>query len=501
MGAQIFFPESRADFNLALSEGQRYRNSFGDKRLSNRHTELLDRMSRKQSIVINQVSEQRSEQTGFYRFISNSKVGLPELIYENSILKEDLVKGKDILILQDTTSVPLRTKLKKKTHWQKAIGVIDDNRTPGFYIHSSLAIDWSNHGVLGLGDAVVYTRPLNTKNKEENQQERTSRRKLSVEQQESYVWALGISNTSKQLASSQRMTAVMDQGADKYEIIAHILEYPSRHIIVRSKENRQVLNEKGVPEHRLSQVLGVVDWVDLRKVRIRALNHYSKSNGKLVQRQARKALLRIRYTKVQLAEPSGLNRRVPTLKRPLYVVEVKEDASTVPQGEQPIQWRILTTWELCTINQAWSVIEAYQARWYIEQLFRVLKMQGLCIEYCQLKTSQAIKKQAVMALNIATKAMQLTLAREGNPFIPIETMFDEQEQQVLSKINKKLEGSTQKQSNPHDPNSLAWAAWVIARLGGWKGYATQRPPGPITMKRGLQDFGRMAWAFNVFSDS
>jgi Transposase DNA-binding len=501
MSSQIFFPESRKDFSLDLSEGQRYRNSFGDKRLSNRHTELLDRMSINQSVVINQVSIQKSEQAGFYRFLNNRKVGLPELIYKSSILEESLVRDKDVLILQDTTSVPLRTKLKKKAEWQNKIGVIDDNRTPGFYIHCSLAIDWSNQTVLGLGDAIIYTRPFTSNKKEENIKKRTSRRKLSLEQQESYVWALGSSNTAKQLGSSQRVTTVMDQGGDKYEVIVRILDNPLQHVIVRSKEDRQVINEEGVPEHRLAQVLGALDWVDQRSQRIRALNHYSKSSGKLVQRQARNGLLCIRYTKVQLAIPSNLNRKVKALTRPVYVVEVKEDARTVPEGEQPIQWRVLTTWEVCNTKQAWSVIEAYQARWYIEQHFRVLKMQGLCVEYCQLKALQSIKKQAVMALNVATKAMQLVLARDGNPFVPIETMFDDQEQEVLSKINKELEGATQKQSNPHDPKSLAWAAWVIARLGGWKGYANQRPPGPITMKRGLQDFGRLVWAFNIFSDS
>lgn len=501
MGEQIFFPESRGDFKLGLGEGQRYRNPFGDKRISNRHTELLDRMSSKQSIIINQVSNQKSEQASFYRFIGNNKVGLPELIYENSIIKEDLVNGKEMLVMHDTTSVPLRSKLKNRSYWQGEVGVIDDNRTPGFYIHCSLVVNWDDHSVVGLGDAVVYTRPLNTKGSEEKKKERTSRRKLPLEQQESYVWALSSCNTNKQLTSSRRVTSVMDQGADKYEVMAHILDNSSNHIIVRSKEDRQIINEEGVPGHRLSHVLGQLDWADWRTVHIRALNHHSKSSGKLVQRKARKALLGIRYTKIQIAPPSGLHRKCAPLTRPLYVVEVKEDASTVPEGEQPIHWRILTTWEVCNIEQAWSVVEAYQARWYIEQLFRVLKMQGLGIEYSQIKQPKSIKKQAIMALNVATKAMQLTLARGGDPFIPIETMFDEHEQQVLSKINKKMEGPTQKQSNPHDPKSLAWAAWVIARLGGWKGYVNNRPPGPITMKRGLHDFYGVVWAFNVFSDS
>ena len=48
-----------------------------------------------------------------------------------------------------------------------------------------------------------------------------------------------------------------------------------------------------------------------------------------------------------------------------------------------------------------------------------------------------------------------------------------------------LERPTAKQKNPHATGSLTWASWIIARLGGWKGYASESPPGPITMRHGL----------------
>ena len=52
----------------------------------------------------------------------------------------------------------------------------------------------------------------------------------------------------------------------------------------------------------------------------------------------------------------------------------------------------------------------------------------------------------------------------------------------------KLEGKTEKQQSPFIPESMAWTSWIIARLGGWKGYKSQSPPGHITMKNGLDIF-------------
>ena len=74
--------------------------------------------------------------------------------------------------------------------------------------------------------------------------------------------------------------------------------------------------------------------------------------------------------------------------------------------------------------------------------------------------------------------------------------FSAEEIQVLDAINKDLQGKTQLQKNPHRKKTLAWAAWVIAKLGGWTGYASHKPPGPITFHNGLARFQAFAggWA-------
>ncbi len=59
---------------------------------------------------------------------------------------------------------------------------------------------------------------------------------------------------------------------------------------------------------------------------------------------------------------------------------------------------------------------------------------------------------------------------------------------MLLLVCKKLQDKTEKQKNYYPKNSMSRAAWIIARLGGWNGYASESPPGPIVMLRGLQKF-------------
>jgi len=51
--------------------------------------------------------------------------------------------------------------------------------------------------------------------------------------------------------------------------------------------------------------------------------------------------------------------------------------------------------------------------------------------------------------------------------------------------------------NPHHENTVPWASWIIARIGGWKGYKSQRPPGTITFKKGLATFNDMYTGYSI----
>jgi hypothetical protein len=82
--------------------------------------------------------------------------------------------------------------------------------------------------------------------------------------------------------------------------------------------------------------------------------------------------------------------------------------------------------------------------------------------------------------------LQLVRERDGAAKRPIEDAIDKDEQEALEAVSASLEGKTARQKNPHPRGSLAYAAWVFARLGGWTGYYGK--PGPVVMLQGLVQF-------------
>jgi hypothetical protein len=83
----------------------------------------------------------------------------------------------------------------------------------------------------------------------------------------------------------------------------------------------------------------------------------------------RTATLEVRFTEVEIKNSSRTAKDIARTVK-LYCVEAKETGSSV---KQPVCWRLLTTVEITTFDQAMMVIEWYSWRWMIEEVFRILK--------------------------------------------------------------------------------------------------------------------------------
>lgn len=131
-----------------------------------------------------------------------------------------------------------------------------------------------------------------------------------------------------------------------------------------------------------------------------------------------------------------------------------------------------------------AVADLYRKRWAIEQLFRTLKTKGFDIERLRIEDAAPRDKLIMATLIAAVIIQQMVHARDGapGPLRPCTDAFEPEDIPLLEAFCAKLEGKTERQKNPHPKGSLAYAAWVCARLGGWTGYYGK--PGPIVMLQG-----------------
>lgn len=391
------------------------------------------------------------------------------LISEAALRLRSLVKDRHLLCIQDTSEVNLTAHDSRITN-KSNLGRLDYAKYAlGFKIHPAFVVDANQLSPLGFADIKLWHRP-------QDMPDRFKRnfRKISIEEKESYKWIEVAKQSKSVLEQAKTVTFVQDREGDIFEYFCLVPD-DRTHLIVRSLFDRATL-EGG----HLTEVLAKLPCAGKHFIEI--------ETDKRVNRKKKTVELEIRFSKTIIKKPTSSNMKGLPKEKELYVVEAKEvnSAST----EEKIYWRLLTTHKVENFESALQIIEWYRARWFIEQLFRLLKSKGYQIEDVELEDGDAIRKLTILMLIAILKIMQMRLAYadiegEGQP---IKEVFTKDEVDCLKKINVKLQGKTKLQQNHYKPDRTKWATWIIARLGGWKSYASQGPPGLIVLRRGLEKF-------------
>src|SRR5258707_724789 len=206
---------------------------------------------------------------------------------------------------------------------------------------------------------------------------------------------------------------------------------------------------------------------------------------------ARIARVSVKAGRVCIAKPGNRANSADPASVTLTLVEVHE--IDPPKGHNPIVWRLLTTMPVCgqpdEFTAANEIVQLYRLRWRIEQTFRAMKSDGLCLEETQVQEASRLFKLTAIALVAAARTIQLVDARDGSAR-PASDVADQGLIAAAEAIGPTLEGSTARQKNPYQPGSLSWLSWIIAHLGGWNCY--YKPPGPKTMRAGWNELAAMA---------
>jgi hypothetical protein len=442
-----------------------YKNIFADERLDRRAEQLSALLYSTRTSSIKGTTTNEAEQKGFYRFLENDRVTEEHLSSEITSRCSLNVKGRHVLCLQDSSSIGLSNH-KNRLHKNSGVGLVGNKKGLGFLLHCSLVLDADKETMLGFSDIQLWHR---TEDKSNNTTQ--AYKQQFIEDKESFKWIKACQNSKQVLDSARMVTIIEDREGDIYEQFCLIPDEKT-HLLIRSKDNRKLTDgsylydtiaKEKVAGKYLLPIIG-----DIRK-----------------SKRDRIAKMEVRFKKVVITKSGGKKSKELPLNKELYLVEAKE---TGIETKDSIKWRILTTHRVESFEQALEIINLYKQRWYIEQLFRLLKKQGFKIEDSQLEKGWAIRKLTVLLLNNVLRIMQLLLAYDNEGSQNIGEVFSKDEIECLKELKRKLEQKQTQVKNNQLNKKLAWASWIIARLGGWKGGLKQRPPGPITMKNGLDKF-------------
>ena len=168
----------------------------------------------------------------------------------------------------------------------------------------------------------------------------------------------------------------------------------------------------------------------------------------------------------------------------LTVLDVRE--CQAPEAIAPVHWLLLTSHTVVSLKRAGKIADLYRGHFLIEQLFRTLKTAGFDIKEAEIEDPRAFVNFTGLAMIAVVSVMQLVKARDGGSGQVHEDCFEPPDKLLIAALSKRLEGKTAKQKNPHHPDDLAFASWVIGRLGGWTGYYGK--PGPAVMRYGLDRY-------------
>lgn len=425
-------------------------------------------MERPGSCIRRLAQGNRARQIRFSRFLSNEAVTVAEMAETAAARTAGQVAGRDVLAIQDSSELVFGGREARA----RGFGPIGrGGGTGGLLLHVVLAVDALTGALLGAVNVDVHNR---TGGKV------APRRQRPTTDKESQRWLDGMFSAARLLHAAARITVVADRESDIYE------EYARRpdnvHLLTRLAQDRRI-------ETATQENASLFAFSDGLPEQARFVVSIPAAPG----RRARSAELALRYAPVAVCKPK--NGAAPDLpdSTALTLLDIRE-TSTPEQGE-PIHWRLVTTHAIDRPAKARMVLDFYRRRWIIEDYFRTLKTAGFDIEAAGIEDPDAMTRLVGAVAVTGVTVLQLVRARDGTTDQLLQEAFDPADQPLIEAISAKFEGKTQRQKNPHPKGTLAYAAWVIARLGAWDGYYGK--PGSKIMRIGLQDFQRIKYGYQI----
>jgi hypothetical protein len=434
--------------------GEVGRDNFEDERLNNRLRNLIGRLSVEPKLSLPRVLDSAGLEAA-YRFFSNHRV-TPDSILQahfDATRERCEVQG-DFLIVHDSTKF-----LYRYDGEREGLGRVKRGSTNGkqaFFAHLSLAISADGtRRPLGIAAFKTWIR---------------GSEKTGTEYQR---WEEQIRQSSSRLSAIKSAIHVMDREADDYAMFDALLRDGHR-FVARSHFDRNLETESDGIE-KLRAVLSHVSASAEREV---PLTKRKRNQDPLAEkihpaRQARVAKLSIAASTVNVKKPLTAKLKdagPPTIS--INVVRVWEP--NPPEGEFGVEWYLLTSEPISTVEQQLAIVDHYRARWMIEELFKAIK-SGCDFEKRQLQDYEGLVNLLAVFAPIAYRMLLIRSDSRRVPHAPATDVISSDQIDVL-----RARGRLKLSANPTTREIYL----AIAALGGHLKH--NGDPGWSTLAHGLQ---------------
>ena len=313
----------------------------------------------------------------------------------------------------------------------EGLGVIGKNQTTtesrGLSLHSTLVATAHRGLPLGLVRVECVAPELKPHHKDKDS------RYIPTEDKDTQRW---IDSLDDAVAVAHGMPGtsvinVMDREGDCFEIFDAWRRDPRGHLLVRAKHDRRIDDE-----------VTLFESVKRSRIRARLVVHLCRRSARpkkgrraaLPARPARDAQVQLRYQRVEIQPPQcGLNRHKDPI--PVWIIHVVE--TNPPKGQEPLEWFLLTTMEIDSVDAAKTRVRGYGFRWRIEDWHKVLQ-SGCGVEDAAHDTAQRLQRVIAIHAVVAWRILLITLLAREAPELPAEVAFTEVEVEVLRQVAETL---------------------------------------------------------------
>jgi hypothetical protein len=417
---------------------------LGDARLTKRLEIIADSLAKRPGESLPDVAGDEAALEAVYRFLGNAAVR-PEAVLAPHVAQtcRRSEGRKRVLAVFDTTEVRFGGE-------REGLGYLTHEKGRGLLAHVGLAIDPDNREPLGVLHCETVVRRGAMKRRKQAR---------GAADSESLRWHRGVEAVHTRLPDA---ICVMDREADIFTLVA-AMKSRNQHFVVRAAQNR------ATPEGPLWDLLDDTELLTTRKVDLLERRPRKRKSERKAHpsRSAHTATLEVRARRVTLRSSSE--------QLEIQLVHVIE--RDPPEGDEPVEWILLTSLPIRTKRDVDFIVDAYRARWVIEEFFKALK-SGCAIEKRQLESVRTVTNALAVSLPIAWLLLRLRHLSRDQPDRPATTLISPL---MLTCLRVLIMERTRKHL-PARP-TCKQLTWAIAALGGH--IKNNGEPGLIVLGRGL----------------